>query len=157
MEIISYSNKLTERDVARIPFFYDVREDDLEKLAEILNLRKFNANQYIFKEGDIQTGMYFIMDGTVKVLKKNDKGNEVLLAELQAPQIFGEMALIDRGRRSASVITLNDLIVAELTWDNFENLLVTKPKIAVHIIRKIALTLSLRLRNVSISLAHITQ
>lgn len=142
-------------DVAKIPFFYDVTGEDLDKLASILNHQKFSLDQVIFKEGDEQTGMYFILEGDVQILKKNNKGKQELLTVLCAPQIFGEMALIDRGRRSASVIAQTDILTAELTREDFEKFMREEPNLAVHIIRKIAHTLSLRLRKVSASYANV--
>ena len=97
-------------DVAKIPFFYDVMGEDLEKLAHILSMKSFKADQVVFNEGDEQTGMFFILDGDVQIIKKNIRGKEELLTVLCAPQIFGEMALIDRGRRSASVVAQSELI-----------------------------------------------
>ena len=109
-------------DVAKIPFFYDVVGDDLEKLATILAVKSFKGEQTVFKEGDEQSGMFFILEGDVQILKKNNKGKQELLTVLCAPQIFGEMALIDRGRRSATVVAQSELTTAELTRENFENL-----------------------------------
>lgn len=142
-------------DVAKIPFFYDVMGEDLEKLALILSMKNFKTDQVVFNEGDEQTGMFFILDGDVQIIKKNIRGKEELLTVLCAPQIFGEMALIDRGRRSASVVAQSDLITAELTRENFERFMDEEPDLAVHIIRKIAHTLSLRLRKVSASYANV--
>lgn len=142
-------------DVAKIPFFYDVMGEDLEKLANILTVKKFQGEQVVFKEGDEQTGMFFILEGEVQILKKNIRGKQELLTVLCAPQIFGEMALIDRGRRSATVVAQSDLATAELTRENFEQFMNDEPDLAVHIIRKIAHTLSLRLRKVSASYANV--
>jgi CRP-like cAMP-binding protein len=142
-------------DVAKIPFFYDVMGEDLDKLAKILNQKSFKSDQVVFNEGDEQTGMFFILEGEVQILKKNLRGKQEVLTSLCAPQIFGEMALIDRGRRSATVIAQSDLVTAELTRENFEYFMAQEPELAVHIIRKIAHTLSLRLRKVSASYANV--
>ncbi|MEW5819879.1 MAG: cyclic nucleotide-binding domain-containing protein [Cyanobacteriota bacterium] len=142
-------------DVAKIPFFYDVQGEDLDKLANILTVKEFKNEQVVFKEGDEQSGMYFILEGDVQILKRNNKGKQELLTVLCAPQIFGEMALIDRGRRSATVVAQSDLSTAELTRENFEQFMMDEPDLAVHIIRKIAHTLSLRLRKVSASYANV--
>lgn len=142
-------------DVSKIPFFYDVMGDDLQKLANILTYKKFKNEQIVFNEGDEQTGMYFILEGEVQILKRNNRGKTELLTVLCAPQIFGEMALIDRGRRSASVVSQSELVTAELTRENFESFMKNEPELAVHIIRKIAHTLSLRLRKVSASYANV--
>lgn len=65
----------------------------------------FPAGAVIFKEGDKADSVYFIITGSVEV-SRNDKGTKILLAKLGKDAVFGEMALIDKKPRSATVITL---------------------------------------------------
>lgn len=149
MNIFPRPQKLTIEQIARIPFFNDLKDEYLVELAEVMTLHRFEANKYVFKEGDDQNSIYFIIEGSVKVLKNSKDDQEELLAELKTPQIFGEMALISHGRRSASVITSTELVVAELTYYSFEKLINSKPKLAVNIIKKIANTLNTRLKQIN--------
>lgn len=65
-------------------------------------LKRFNAGQVLFKEGDPADGLYLIRRGSVAVAKKF-KGEERVLAYVSAGNYVGEMAMLDGGPRSATV------------------------------------------------------
>lgn len=66
---------------------------------------KFAAGAVIFKEGDKADAVYFLESGSVEV-SRTDGGTKVVLAKLGKDAVFGEMALIDKKPRSATVIAL---------------------------------------------------
>ena len=99
--------------------------------------------------------MYFILEGTAKVIKKNYRGTEKVLAEISEPQFFGEMALIDQGSRSTSLIAATDMTVAILTWEILDEQFATyNPDLALYTYKKVAQTMSLRLRKTNALYAH---
>lgn len=67
----------------------------------------FAKNEVIFREGDIPDGVFLICNGAVDITKHKGK-DEVRLARLGEGTIFGEMALIDNVRRSATVTAIED-------------------------------------------------
>ena len=148
-------NEVTTQQLLKLPFFYDASKDDLEYLLEFLNVKKFEPNRYVYKEGDESKSIFFILDGSVKVKKKISAGEEELLAEIEAPQIIGEMAIISPERRSTSVISLTNLIVAELSCESFEELIHLRPKFTVSMIKKIANALNLKLKKQNIPYINI--
>jgi len=145
----SILNKISLKELSKIPFFYDMEPVEIQALAKILKIRVFPKNHHVFMEGDIQEEMYFILEGTVRILKKNKRGSNDILAEFGPPHVFGELALVSPGRRSASVYSVTDLVLAELSCNKFNKLVESSPKAAVCIIRKIAETLSSRLRKIN--------
>ncbi len=80
----------------------------LEHLAPLAINRYFPRNAMVFQHGDPAEGLYCIHSGRVKVQLYGEKSNEVILAMLGAGECFGEMALIDRQKRSADVYTLSE-------------------------------------------------
>jgi len=146
-----YKDGLGPKELARMPFFYIFSREDLEILSHIVTVKNFGANRYIVKEGDEQSEMYFILQGKVSVLKKDYQGNEDVLAELVYPHIFGEMALVSGGLRSASIKSITDIIVAEVTCENFESLIESQPKLALKFIRRIADTINSKLQKLNIN------
>jgi CRP/FNR family cyclic AMP-dependent transcriptional regulator len=67
----------------------------------------FSAKKVIFREGDPGWVAYVIREGSVSIVKRGDQGY-VTLATIGPGEIFGEMALIDDGNRSASAIAATD-------------------------------------------------
>lgn len=70
--------------------------------------KHYNAGDVIFREGDLADGVYLICDGTVKIVK-NEDGKETVFTTMGEDAIFGEMAVIDGGTRSASAIAETDV------------------------------------------------
>lgn len=70
---------------------------------------KFNAGAIIFKEGDKADAVYFIESGNVEV-SRIDQGTKIALAKLGKDAVFGEMALIDKKPRSATVTALDAVV-----------------------------------------------
>ena len=82
----------------QVPMFKDLDKKALARLEKIARQRTFKAGDVIVKEGDEGVGFFLITSGTVTVTKE---GHE--LAKLGAGDVFGEMALLDNFRRSATV------------------------------------------------------
>lgn len=83
------------------------------------HLKKLNAGDVLFREGDAATSMYVVKKGRMKVFKQ--KGNaEVELAVVGAGAMIGEMAFFDRKPRSASVKADLDAEVIELSFDSLQ-------------------------------------
>ena len=78
----------------------------------------FKAGVIIVNAGDMADGMYFIEDGTVRVTITRNK-REAEVAKLDRGQYFGEKALIDNSRRTASVYAVTDVNVAFLDQKSF--------------------------------------
>jgi len=140
------SRELTINEVARIPFFNDSSDEDLKILSEMLELYYYDEDKYIFKEGEIQDSLFFIMNGSVKVLKKTEEGNNETLAQFDAPQVIGEMALISPGTRSASIMSTTAVTAIRFGCSSFEKIIKKRPELAINILRKAGNTVSTRLR-----------
>ncbi len=97
----------------------------------------FTNGEYIFREGESAAFAYVIKSGTVEITKHSAEGEQVL-AELTAPTIFGEMALIDGNPRSAGARAKVNTVVTEVTAKAFVNYLSQNPEAAVRIMKNIS-------------------
>jgi CRP-like cAMP-binding protein len=102
----------------------------------------FDPGVAIVKEGNTGPHMYIILEGEARVTKKGRDG-EVELARLSAPDSFGEMALVDKAVRSATVSADTFCVLVRLDDKSFQD----KPEIGLKIYRNIAAVLTERLRN----------
>jgi len=94
----------------------------------------------IFSEGDVGNEMYIIKSGRVEIVKKiNDE--EVVLATLDPPSFFGEMALFGNNQRSATVRTTADTEIAEINKAYLDLQLRRVPDWFVAILRTLVLRL----------------
>lgn len=87
--------------------------------APVLERLPMPAGKTVFREGDEAYNAYFIEEGVVEVIVSRD-GDDVVVAELGAGDIFGEMALLDNGRRSATVRVKENAIVVVITKNDLD-------------------------------------
>ena len=99
--------------------------------------KTFADGEYIFREGESAAYAYVIKSGTVEITKHSTDGEQVL-AELVAPTLFGEMALIDGNPRSAGARAKDNTVVTEVTAKSFETYLSKNPEAAIRIMKTIS-------------------
>ncbi|MGV8920989.1 MAG: cyclic nucleotide-binding domain-containing protein [Pseudomonas sp.] len=120
---------------------------DFLAAAGYFSISSIEQGQAIFQEGDAGSFMCIINSGTVSVRKLNSDGQPVEIALLRKGA-FGEMAVLDGERRSASCIAASRCHLLNLGKDSLDKMLNESPKVAAKIIRAIAVALSKRLRMV---------
>ena len=104
--------------LSSVRFFSDLRLDSLAKLADHIELRSYRKGEQIISKGDEGSSMYIIYEGHVKV---HDEKH--LFGTLTKSDCFGEYALIDNERRSASVSALERTKVFEFNREQFLDLM----------------------------------
>ncbi len=112
----------------QIPFFAELPDEDLQAIDEKVQLQYFGPHQTIFEQGDYGEEMFIIKRGRVEVLRDNS-----IIAELQEPAFFGEMALVSEEPRNAGVRALTDVEALVLKKEDFKSLLENKPSIASNV------------------------
>lgn len=93
------------RELETFPMLAELPANDLEALLDICKFDVFEVGSRIITEGDEGDSMYILLEGTVDVLKTTLYGEEYVCATLKDEYrcVFGEIALIDHDRRSATV------------------------------------------------------
>ena len=119
----------------QIPLFSDLDADELELLSSRMVTRQYPRNTVVLNEGDQSDSLYIIRSGSVKVFLSNDEGKEIILNVQHAGEYFGEMALIDSGPRSASIITQEKTVLSVIAKPEFEAFLHQHPAATVKIMR----------------------
>lgn len=122
--------------------------EDFHIAAGYFNISSIARDEVIFLEGDAGTFMCIIHLGSVSVQKLNADGQPVEIATLRRGRAFGEMAVLDGERRSASCVAASNCQLLNLGRDSLDKMLDETPKIAAKIIRALATSLSKRLRMV---------
>lgn len=115
--------------------FRDLDDDTVQRLAEISVTRSFRKGQIIFEQGDPADALYVVVEGEVKVHVDSGAGDEMVLVTLRPPDVFGELALVDGGPRSASAEALVQSTLLSLNRRTFLALLEGNPEIAELLLR----------------------
>jgi CRP-like cAMP-binding protein len=103
----------------RSPLFEMLSPAELELVAEMSRPRKFAAGEVVFEEGEVGDSLFVVASGAVDVLRRNDSGELKVINTFEAPHFVGEMALIDKEQRSATVRARADTVLLQLTAQNF--------------------------------------
>jgi CRP-like cAMP-binding protein len=125
-----------------IPAFADLADADLARVADVTVPRTFQGGEAIFHEGDESDTCYVVRSGHVRAVREHTDGRTLTLATLGPGEIFGELAIFDEERRSATVEALDDLEVVAILGGDMRRMLRLHPDIAV----KLLAALSRRLR-----------
>lgn len=135
------------------PLFEMLSNQELEYVADLSRPRKLSAGQVIFEEGELGDSLYVIASGEVEVVRKDKGGQQKVLATLAAPQFFGEMSLIDKEYRSATVRAKTDCELLHLTAENLTTFRKQHKDGFTFVVINIARVLSSRLREANQKLA----
>ncbi len=120
----------------------------LEKVCKHLGQKDFAAGSIIINEGDVGEILYILYQGSVSVLQNTPSDERFAVVNLDAEQnvFFGEVALIDNDKRSASVIAQTDCKTLTLTRKDFLDLCEEEPRLGYKTCFKIAKRLAGSLR-----------
>jgi CRP-like cAMP-binding protein len=134
--------RIMSRLIDRVPVFAELSQQELIDLLANAEKCTFGPGDAILNEGSTGHFMYVMMEGAATVAKKDRHGQSSELASLGAGDSFGEMSLVDKDPRSASVTAAADCVLIRIPegacWKN--------PVVSAKIFRNISRILSRRLR-----------
>lgn len=126
---------------------------ELEMLAALCQAKRYDPGDMIFEEGDVGDALYILVDGPVEVFRR--RGDmEKILAVLKPPDFFGEMSVIDKEYRSASVRAVEPCRLLVLSIDNLLTFRTNFRDGFTFIVINIARVLSKRLRDTNVRLVE---
>ena len=130
------------------PLLSKLSDEDLTRLAEVMREENFRAGTEILREGETGDEMYLLLEGSVDVLKTTPFGEPYITASLLDSYhcSFGEMALIDKGTRSATIRAKTDCRTLCLDYAAFQSFCREFPNIGLELLMSISLTLVRDLR-----------
>jgi CRP-like cAMP-binding protein len=114
-----------EETLRRVPLFSGVRPKDLKKLGRRMTERSFGEGDVITREGESGLGFFVIEDGNATVSLKGE-----ILRTLGPGDHFGEIALIDGGMRSATIVAGTDLRCRGMSAWEFKPFVEEHPEVA---------------------------
>jgi CRP/FNR family transcriptional regulator, cyclic AMP receptor protein len=133
----------------KVPLFSELSPPELERIAQVAIPRSFPRDTRVFHEGDPGDACYIVRTGSCRVTREHPDGRAITLATLGPGAIFGELAMLDGEKRSASVEATENTQLLALPAGDMQALIREHPKMAEKLI--VALTRRLREANERIS------
>jgi CRP-like cAMP-binding protein len=108
--------------LANSELFGELPEADRQKIVDLCTRRKVGARQVVFHQGDVGREMFIVLSGMLKVSTTSLEGKELSFFILHENDIFGELAMLDGERRSATITAIGPCELLVLHHRNFQQL-----------------------------------
>jgi CRP/FNR family transcriptional regulator len=135
--------------LARVPVLSTLERPDLERIADLAVPRQFEPGQVVFREGDASDTCYIVRSGRARAVREHTGGRTITLATFGPGEFFGELALFEDERRSATVEAIEQTSVVAVLGPDMRRLMVEHPGISARLV--IALGRRLRETNERLS------
>jgi CRP-like cAMP-binding protein len=136
--------------LTHVPVFSALEQGELAQVASVSVPRSFRAGEVVFREGDDSDTCYVVRIGHARAIRSHADGRTITLASFGPGDIFGELAMFDAEKRSATVEAVDDLEVVALLGSDMRRLVRQHPEIAA----KLLTALTRRLRDANERLAR---
>jgi CRP/FNR family transcriptional regulator len=120
--------------LSRVPVFETLAPEQLDRVAAVSVPRTFDGGHVIFREGDASDTCYIVRAGHARAVRAHGDGRTITLAHFGPGDIFGELAMFDDERRSATVETLDRLDAIAVLGSDMRRLLREHPDISVQLV-----------------------
>jgi len=131
---VPLSNEQKASLLSDVPLFAGISQESMSRLAAVAGEQQFGTGEFIARQGQVGSGLYVVVDGSVDVIKgTNDK-----IATLKPGEFFGELSVIDQQPRNASVRAAEaTTCLAVASWDLL-SLLEQDPALSLNLIKGLA-------------------
>ncbi len=138
----------------QVDIFYDLEDEQLHKLASICHEEAYGEGEVVFEENTMGDSLYIIQGGEVRILidpqtlgvAEAQSLARTTVATLTRGQIFGEVALVDPGLRSASAECTTDTRLLTIQREAFDELCEQDSELGYRVMKNIAADLCLKIR-----------
>lgn len=115
------------QDFRRVELFSGVADETLDDLAARCRTRRFEAGALVLHHNEDSTDLFFVLEGSVRVVVYSASGKSVVFRDVREGDMFGELAALDHGPRSANIIASSDTRLAMLSSAQLRSLLLAHP------------------------------
>lgn len=131
--------------LSTVPIFSKLKKRELSFLENIVHVRNYKADEIVFEEGDIGSGMYAIRSGQVRIYTRDEYGRENEQALLEPGDFFGEVALTASRPRIASARTVETTVLVGLFRSDMLESIRNHPAVSAKILLGLTRVISDRL------------
>lgn len=122
----------------KVPIFSGLTLDELNRIAQIAETDEYQEDEILFNQNDPGDFAYVIVSGEIEIFLRTEKGSTQPIKRLKAGSCFGEMSLLDGGKRSAGARVTADSILIRLGRLDFLPILKRFPNISLGIIGQLS-------------------
>ena len=124
--------------LSKIFLLENLDRDEREALLEIATTKRCAARSEVVHKGEAGSQLYGILRGRLKVMSTSEDGRDLVFNIMGPGQVFGDIALFDRGERSATIVALDDCELLCIDRRALLPLLERQPRIAIKLLSAMA-------------------
>lgn len=132
-----------------VPLFSGLPKEALAEIEQHGSVKSYKKHVIVINQDDETYSLYVILKGSVKVFVSGEDGREAVLNHQQAGDYFGDLALIDKQPRVASVMTTEPSKFMIISREDFLKCLSKNPEIAINLIKPMTSRIRMLAKNVS--------
>jgi len=125
------------RALSQIALFTGLDDESLEAVAETCRFERYEAKRQIIAYQDDSADVFFIVSGTVRIVIHGVSGKEISYRDLDAGEMFGELAAIDGEQRSASVVAVAETLLVAMPETAFRDSIRRHPPVADAVLQRL--------------------
>jgi CRP/FNR family transcriptional regulator, cyclic AMP receptor protein len=120
--------------ISNIRMFELLNEDDRQALAKVVDELTVPEGHTLFQAGDPGDSLFIVREGAIELFIKDTAGQKIVLTVAEPGDMFGELAMLDTGPRTATAIALSESEVLVLDREDLVLLFKRKPEAALHML-----------------------
>ena len=120
--------------LSRISFFAELSQPDRESVRKRCVTVTARRKEVLVHQGGIDRDMYIVEQGRLRISSVSEEGKEVGFGVLEPGDTFGEMAMLDREERSATVTAMEQCTLLKLGPEEFRSLVIEQPSLAFNLL-----------------------
>jgi|GEM_PF-2001344 len=125
------TNQISVIELRKLKSFSELDNNQIQRISQCMVRRNYAPGQFIFLEGDDSTGLWFILDGKVKIIKQSSSGRMQGLCLVDSGKCFGSCPLFDSGDSNpADAQALTDVVLAVIPRQRIQELIYSDVSIA---------------------------
>jgi len=129
------NNQNKNNFLKKTEIFSSLTDKEMEQVINKMVVKQFKKSETILYEEDTTEYMYIILLGKVKAVRTTEDGKEIILAMHKSGSFFGEMSLIDGKTAPASVIALEDSLIAIISRKDFFSIIFLHNKVTSNLLK----------------------
>jgi CRP/FNR family transcriptional regulator len=146
-------NKSTINILKEVKMFASLNNEQLQALADISHIEKYQKNTNLFFKGDISKSLMLLVEGVVSIFKHDNKGNEIVIGYFTRYKFLAEAATLRHSSLPSSATFKSDGAILKIDLEKFEELFMAHPCISYEIIQSLLHKIDLLQQNIHFNIA----
>ncbi len=121
----------------QVALFAGLAGTEIREIGEHFDTELVEAGEHIYQFGDLADRLYVLKSGRIKITRTSDDGKEFILYFISPGEIFGELAIIGKERRSCTATVVDDAFICTVAQSEFERFMRRHPEVSLEVARVI--------------------